>query len=253
MFLDKPSQWKELRERLLRQTVIGLDSEFYGVDFSEGQSCVNLATIDVWSVAISSGVCHPRRYHTAKGCVLPFDAIHYLHDVLVNPDIKKACHNSGVDRHAFLNAGVRVKGIVNTLSMARWIVPGRETYNLDDLSKDLLGSGKADSFQELFVRDKIELVNIPKKSKKCFCGLVGCRKRKFPHDTKIEVDIDNWVEKKTGKYIIPLYEVRPGHELWERYVKYAKVDAIRALELYDYLYRRGNDTKVEILWYENTD
>jgi DNA polymerase I-like protein with 3'-5' exonuclease and polymerase domains len=249
VFLDRKEQWLRLRENLLRQKVIGLDTEFEGVDFAKGDSCVNLAKVDVWSVAVSTGKWHPRGYHTAKGCVLPVDALDTLKDVLENPDITKALHNSNVDVHALYNLGVDLHGVVNTLSLARWVRPGRLTYNLDDLSRDYLGSGKAYSFKELFVVDDIQLVNKPKKVKLCMCGVEKCRKRTFPEHHKWEELQDNFVEKRVGKKVIPLHTVRPGHELWEKYVEYAKVDAVRALELYDFMILLGQKIEVDIPWY----
>ncbi len=251
MFLDTPERWKKLLAVLEKESVIGLDSEFEGVDFSSGQSCVNLAKIDVFSVAVLTSKWHPRGYHEAKGCVLPKEAIPYFKDVLENPKILKAAHNSNVDVHAFYNAGVDCQGVVNTLSLARWIRPGRLLYNLDDLCYDYLGVGKADSFKDIFVIDDIQMVNKPKKVKVCLCGVEKCRKRTYPEHHKWEELRDNFVEKKVGTKTIPLHTVRPGHELWERYVKYALVDAIRAVELYDFLVRLGERIEVDIPWYKN--
>lgn len=252
MFLDTPDKWKALAARLERETVIGADSEFEGVDFDNGDSCVNLAKIDVYSLAVLTQKWHPRGYHIAQGCVLPVESLPYLKPVLENPKITKAMHNSNVDVHAFYNHGIDVQGVVNTLSLARWIRPGRMTYNLDDLSKDYLGAGKAYSFKELFIINNIERINKPKKIKACMCGVKGCRKRSFPEHHKFEETTDNWVERKAGKSVIPLHTVRPGHELWEKYVKYALTDALRAVELYDYLVRLGNRIEVDIPWYKNT-
>lgn len=247
MYLETESKWVKLLNVLKTQKVIGLDSEFHGVDFSSGDSCVNLAKLDLWSVAVFSGEWSPRNYSKAKGASLPPEALPYFKEVLEDSSIIKVCHNSPVDFHCFKNAGVEVTNIVNTLSMARWIVPGRDTYNLDDLSIDYLGAGKSESFKSLFTGTRIIEVPVEKKIKVCICNEPGCRKRKFPHDNKWEQVVTSFKEKEES-FLIPIYTVRPGHELFERYRIYAEVDAVRALELYDYLLRRGTQL-VEIPWY----
>lgn len=250
MFLDTPDKWKRLIDVLNKEKVIGLDSEFEGVDFSKGDSCVNLAKIDVFSVAVLTKKWNPRGFLEAKGSVLPREAIPYFKELLENPKIFKAAHNSNVDVHAFYNEGVDCQGVVNTLSLARWIRPGRLTYNLEDLSQDYLGRGKTESFKDIFVIDDIQLVNKPKKVKVCLCGTPKCRKRTFPEHHKWEELQDNFVEKKVGTKIIPLHTVRPGNVLWERYVSYALTDAVRAIELYDFLVRLGERIEVDIPWYK---
>lgn len=250
MFLENQSDWDELVDVLLKQKYIGFDTEFEGVDFSKKESCVNNAKIDIWSIAIFNGKYHPRDYSMAEGCTLPVEAIPTLKPILESPNIYKVAHNSNVDRHAMKNHGVRMQGLINTLSFARWVLPGLESYTLENLCSEYLGVGKADSFDDIFGYDNLQWVNVPKKAKKCFCGKIGCRLRKPPHDTKIEITVDNLVQKKVGRSFIPLHSVRPDHPLWTRYEKYACVDSIRSLELFDYLYRYGNSKKAEIIWYK---
>lgn len=247
MFLATRDKWEKLATYLETQEVFGWDTEFEGVDFKDGLSCVNRAKIDLWSIAVFDGGFSPRGFNTAKGYVLPPEAVPTFKNVLENPDIKKPAHNSNVDAHCMYNVGVDVQGIVNTLTLARWLIPDRFTYGLDTLGEDYLGRGKTAKFQELFSEDIFETVNKPKPTRVCSCGVPKCMKR-IGHEKHVEL-IDNFVDKKIGTRIIPLHTVRPGHRLWEKYVDYAKVDAVIALELYDFF--STIDWNTEVCWYPN--
>ena len=256
MYLATEKEWKECADILSTQSAIGLDSEFTGVDFSLGQSCVNRAKIHVWSVAIQTDNLHPRGYHRAIGCVLPVSAIETFRPILENPSIVKAIHNAPVDVHAFYNSGVDIVGVVNTLSLCRWALPGRSRYNLDDICNSCLGSGKADSFNDICRIEKFrtEIKSKVVKSKVCMtCGdpAAGgfiCRRRKYPH-IRTEVEHITTEEKvyRDGWEYIDQHIIIPGHPLWERYEEYAMVDAVRAIEIYDFCNRV--DKQTEVLWY----
>jgi len=265
-YLAKESDWAKLADYIGRFHMgaytgpIGLDSEFEGVDFSSGDSCVNKADITVWSIGILTSELHPRGYNKAKGCVLPREALNYapLRRLLESDRIKVA-HNSNVDVHAFYNAGVDVQGIVNTLSLARWMLPGRLTYNLDDLGLDLLGHGKTESFNDIFRYPNMVTLERKTVTKHCACGVEGCRLRKdrFGPDgelvshQKFQVESVEQYEKQQGWNKISQYEIiekGPSHPLWDRYIAYAQRDAVVAVELYDYLLRMNKQT--ETPWYK---
>lgn len=260
MFLTKRSQWIGLVDYVRSQPeqLMGLDSEFEGVNFDAGDSCVNRADIVVFSVGVLTGQLHPRGYFRSVGSVLPVDALAepLVKELLEDPNVIKPAHNSNVDVHAFYNKGVDCKGVVNTLSFARWVFPGRLTYNLDDLGVDLLGEGKTESFFDLLRIPKYE--NIPKqkiaKKKACACGEVGCRKRKprdgVIHDKTPYEEIEEYViEKRVGWNFISQKEIIAdvNHPLRARYLAYAQRDATLAVSLYDYLRRQTIQT--EIPWY----
>ena len=245
MYLSTEAQWAGALERIERERVIGLDTEFYGVDFKEGHSCVNRAQVHVWSVAVLTGKMHPRGYRTATGAVLPREALPFFKGMLEDPAITKVAHNSNVDVHALYNAGIDTQGIVNTLSLSRWTLPGRQRYGLDVLCQELLGAGKADHFNDIFRFQRTTVETRWKDVTHCDCGVSGCRKRRGHMKTKVSEPYD--VEVKDGWGFIPLESVVPGHPLWERLVVYAEVDAVRALELHDRLIRSKQE--IEIPYY----
>lgn len=276
-WLDTEKEWDELVRILEKKRIFGLDSEFVGVDFKAGDSCVNKAEIHVWSVGVLTDQLHPRGYHVAKGAVLSRRALQYdpIRKLLEDPAILKPAHNSNVDVHAFYNAGVDVQGIINTLGLARWMFPGRKTFNLDDLGTDYLGVGKTESFDDLFRRPNMITVIKEKTVKVCDCGVEGCRKRKghvaddgtvITHN-KTEITVQEEVDKQQGWYyedqrivvpagyrvdgVIPVVDpTSPGHPLWERYEAYARRDATLAMSFYDFCMRQNKQT--EIPWYDNT-
>lgn len=246
-WLDKPAEWDEIVRIIRKKGLCGLDSEFTGVDFKNGDSCVNKAQIHVWSVAVLTDQIHPRGYRVARGAVLPRAALSYgpIVDLLQDPSILKPAHNSNVDVHAFYNAGVDVQGIINTLGLYRWMFPGRMTFNLDDIGTDYLGVGKTESFDDLFRYPNMITVLKDKKVKVCDCGEDKCRKRKG--HTKTEIVIQEEVDKQAGWAYADQSLVVPGHPLWERYEAYARRDAVLAASAYDYALRQIMMT--EIPWY----
>lgn len=245
-YVDTPEKWRKLAKYLETVEVFGWDTEFEGVDFGKGQSCVNRAKLDLWSVAVYDGGYSPRGFNTAKGYVLPPESLPYFKCVLENPAILKPAHNSNVDCHCMYNAGVDVQGVINTLTLYRWIAPGKFLYGIDVLGEEYLGKGKTEGFSDIFEEDVIGTVTKLVDVKVCSCGVAGCRKRKG-HEKSVEVGYE-YTEKVIGTRIIPLHEVRPGHHLWTRYVDYAARDAVLALELYDYA--STLDWNTEVVWYK---
>lgn len=263
-YLGTEKEWAELARYLTEDYAgpLGLDSEFEGVNFAEGDSCVNKADITVWSIACLSDILEPRGFFRAKGAVLPRAALQYPQLVkLLESSRTKVLHNSNVDVHAFFNAGVDLDGVVNSLSLARWMLPARLTYNLDDLGVDVLGHGKTESFNDLFRLPNIIQVEKTKKVRRCSCQADGCRLRKaryipeldcFVEHNKYETTEVEVVDKQDGWKFISQYEVireGPSHPLWDRYIAYAQRDAVLAVELYDYLCRLK--TLTEVPWYES--
>lgn len=257
-YLNTIADWKACVRVLEKQKAFGLDSEFEGVDFNKKESCVNKARIHVFSVGILTHSLNPRGFYNALGAVLPIKSLPYFKDVLENEEIVKAAHNSNVDIHAFYNCGVDVLGVVNTLSLARWCLPGRLLYNLDDVGTEILGAGKADNYNDMFrYADYIQVEKDVTKLK-CTCGSTKCKIKSdshqinffdIRHERNIKYIIRKLVKKKIWKYK-SLTEMNPEHPMWERYVNYARVDAVRAIELYDFLNRTR--TLTEIPWYDSS-
>lgn len=242
-YLGTEREWIKLRDYIGRTNApVGLDSEFAGVDFKAGQSCPGRARIHVWSIAVSTGEYGPRGILQSTGATLPSAAIPYFKDILENPKIVKYAHNSPVDVHAFYNSGVDVQGVVNTLSLARWVLPTRLSQSLDSLATDLLGAGKIISYKELV--SEPALVEVAKEVKYCACGVEGCRKRKG-HEKFVRIETEV-IEKGTVE--IPLESIVPGHRRWDLLVEYAGQDAVMAFALGEYLTGIAARKYIEVPW-----
>ena len=240
-YLQSETEWAELARYLTEDYVgpIGLDSEFEGVNFAEGDSCVNKADITVWSLAALGSILDPRGFLRASGAVLPRAALDFrpITQILTSQR-RKVLHNSNVDVHAFYNAGVDLDGVVNSLSLARWTLPGRLTYGLDDLGVDVLGHGKTESFADLFRYPNIIQVQKQKKVKRCSCQSEGCRLRKARYVPDLDIFVEHskyesveveTVDKHDGWGFVSQYSViaeGDKHPLWKRYIAYAQRDAV---------------------------
>lgn len=236
VYLDAPEQWNKLVKQIRKRGVMGLDTEFYGLDIRK-ESCVRRAKIHVWSVALRSNVFDARGYTAAAGFVLPASALLHtgLRGVLEDKSITKAVHNQPVDAHALFNHGIELRGGINTLNLARWCwpemnkVPG---YTLKSLMVTKLGRDIICTFKDLLSYTKFEPYVTYKKVKRNVysCGISGCRKRN--HHTKIvETDTIETVREKKLKEMYPLESIVPGHERWPLLVEYAAEDAVAALEI----------------------
>lgn len=245
-YLDKPSEWKRLIEFIYADvgehgiSPIGLDSEFIGVDFDDGNNCVGRSVLDVWSIAVLNGKLHPRGYECATGYVLPARALTAFKSLLEDENVTKAAHNSTVDIHTFFNAGVDVMGVVDTLHLCRFAYPGKFRYGLDILSKEFLDESKFMSFDDLCSVPRIVTKQI--QVKRCSCGENGCRKRKGHEKYFVTEDVD----VESGTTTIPISDIGVDDSRWKDKVEYAGQDAVLALELYDYTVR-----KLKRLKYEN--
>ncbi len=264
-------RWDKVADALFRQAdrgrAAGLDSEFYNVRIRE-QSCVARSKLHLWSVAVNRYplVLNPRGYYEADAAVLTADSLEHrrLREWLES-DAPKVVHNLPVDAHTFGNHGIVVGGAINTLARSRFCFPDRARgfpeppgFDLDGLGRDVLGLGKTEDGwvsedwwkkhgrpldPAIFVRILEEEVVKKVKAEVCSCGVVKCRKRKG-HDrpvTEVRETVRKW-----GGYI-PLEEVVPGHERWERACAYAARDSLVALYLNDRM-DRLMDGKIPFPW-----
>lgn len=241
-YLDTPEQWDKLVRQIDKRGVMGLDTEFYGLDIRK-ESCVRRAKIHVWSIALHSKVFDARGYTKAIGFVLPVRAIEHsgIRRILESKAIRKAVHNQPVDSHALRNHGVHLRGGINTLNLARWCwpemnkVPG---YTLKSLMTTKLGRDPVCTFKELISYEYFEPVVKYKQVKRNVysCGVDGCRKRNH-HTKTVEIETVESVREKRVRAVYPLEEINQGHPRWDLLVEYAGEDAIAALEMLELLER----------------
>lgn len=234
LYAETENDWKRVAVRLRAKGAFGLDSEFDGVDLRR-ESCVGRARIHVWSVAVTTGRLHPRGYYETAGVVLPAAALGCgeLVEVLTDPNITKYVHNLPVDSHALANHGIDLQGAINTLSMARWMLPGSPSFGLKDLMPRF-GRKPVGDFRELFRRPMKILKTRMHRERGCECGTEKCRKRSTGHKKwETAREVEEWIEK--GYEPIPLTEIVPGHPLWPVLLQYAGEDAMAALELVGWL------------------
>lgn len=245
-------EWERIGAAIRKAGICGLDTEFWGVDPSEG-SCYGPARIHLWSVAVfAGGAAHsPRGYRRGYGATLPASALGFtgFRDLLADPGVTKAVHNLPVDAHAFANHGITLRGAVNTLSSARWYWPelvpssGGPGFGLKALKQVLLGKPAGPSYKEVFTVPVERWKTRTKKVRRCICGTQGCKLRKG-HERYD--DIETWQESYIEDYFTPLTDVVPEHPLWEKAIEYAAEDAVDALELWDLC--RNQDTKRPMPW-----
>lgn len=236
---------------ILEQPVAGYDTEFYGCDITE-ESPVGKAVVDVFSIAVSTKQRHPLGYLIPRswifcGSLLRHEGVRaYLEDA----SRKKVAHNLSVDYHATGNAGVGLCGAQDTLNLARWVYPDRANlpkgnYDIDSLARWRVGFGKTEDFNQFlgFYVDEPYQEEVEKKW--CTeCMDFGCKKKKAPHDVKIPRATVVTRTKKVRHYE-HLPDIRPGHPKFERYLKYAAVDAELALILYQMMMIDGQAER----WY----
>ena len=236
-YLFRPEQWEVLAGVLADAGVIGLDTEFHGVDLEE-QHPIGRSRIHVWSVAVRTDRRSPLGFHRARGWCLPATALEHpaLRRVLEDPRVKKAVHNQGVDDHALFNHGVRLRGAINTLAYLRWKrpelinTPGR--FALKPTMVALLRREPVCTYKELVTYQEKEFRSTFRKVKRseCICGTEGCRLRKG-HPKAKTVDVVETVHEKWVDREYPLELIIPGHPRWDLLVRYAIDDAIAALEI----------------------
>lgn len=235
-YLDQPEQWDELSRRCTRAGIIGLDTEFYGIN-PKVESPVGKATIHVFSIALRTKQTSPLGYHKARGWVLPVAALEHpgLRAVLESGAVKKCSHNQPSEDHTLANHGVKLRGAINTLNLARWMFPQLVNdgyFGLKNLMSRLLGRKPVAEFIELVshVDEELRTSLKTRKVKICSCGEPGCRRRNGHTKTTetLEYQAQRVVKVKRS---YPLQEILPGHPRWGLLVEYAAEDAVAALEL----------------------
>lgn len=237
---------------ILKYPVVGYDSEFDQVDILH-ESCVAKSRLDVFSIAVPSGPLTGEGYRKTRTWVFDSPLIRYapIKAWLEDPDFTKCIHNAPVDVHTARNAGVSIKGYLNTLSLARWVYPWRAAlisgnFDLDSLAKWRIGHGKTQDFDEFLGYDAYEDYEDEFYKKRCLgCGEVGCRKRKAPHDAKEEVLVREVRQRKVRR-IRPLQMVRRNGEhadIFDQYIEYAAADADLAMIMYDMMMLDGKQER----------
>lgn len=249
----QPSEWALINDALVRAArnnePIGLDTEFDSVNIGE-ESPVGRSRIVCWSIAVYHGGVHPRGYRKAFGVTLPPEAIDYFAVWLQSHKLVKVLHNEPVDNHAFANQGVTLANTVNTLSLARWMWPGRATYDLKSLARDLLGIPETRGFVERFSRPAFVDVTKKESGKSCACGEPKCRKRKEPEHAKTQWERSMTQRVERGIELIPLAEIVAdrAHFKYEELGDYAAEDSEWALGVYSLAERDGQRLSYEVPW-----
>jgi hypothetical protein len=249
-----PADWRRVAEWVLAAAEagdpVGFDTEFAGVDIKHesvlAASGRPRAGVHVWSLGLLTKTISPRGNRKAMGVVLPGEALHHPHirGILTDPDIVKLAHNAPVDAHAVdVTAGYRPVSLVNTLSQARWVLPGlkeRGGFGLKNMMP-LVGREPFAEYKVLMkeiLRWEVGKVRV---RKVCSCGVEKCLKRKG-HTKSLE----EWTEYSMHEKVVPvdLFDVVPGHPLWLPLLVYAGEDAEAAPEIWDFLRRRGRKLTV---------
>lgn len=235
-YLSTPEQWDKLVRAIERRGVMGLDTEFYGLDIKK-ESTVHRAKIHVWSIAIRSKTFDARGYTKAVGFVLPVEALEHsgIRKILESRNILKAVHNQPVDAHALANHGVQLWGALNTLNLCRWVwpemnkVPG---YTLKSLMQTKLGRDPICTFKELVSYVYYEPVEKWKQVKRNVysCGRDSCRKRNC-HSKSVVLEKVSYIREYKRKSEYPLESIIPGHPRFNLLVDYSAEDAVAAIEL----------------------
>lgn len=229
-----------------------MDTETVGCD-PGSESPVDSARVVVFSVAIPDGVVCPRGFRAAEGFVLPADALgdRHIRAWLESEGHKKVAHNARYDRHALANAGVDLRGVVDTVDIYRLIVPGRERYGLKHLVPDLLGWSMFGDFNDVFSAPVYKTTVKRTKKKVCTAhGEADNANRKYCEVcgevmVTVEKEVVDVKEQKVRRRVslqevcqIPVlesgaFEIRPNEQpLWQTFVNYAGADAVGAAQLY---------------------
>jgi hypothetical protein len=246
-FLASEKQWDKLVAICRKAGVIGLDTEFYGLNVSK-ESCVGRARVHVWSVAVRTSRMGPRGHTLCRGWCLPAAALAHppVRELLEDKSVRKMVHNQPVDHHSLRNHGIRLRGAVNTLGLVKWArpdlinTPGR--FRLKTLMTTLLGREPVCSFDDVVSDTRTITVTKTKRvrTKGCECGAVKCRKRQGEHRKwSREEDIEVSREKQEA-FKWPLEDIVPGHPRWDLLVRYAIEDSVAALQIAELAYATPN-------------
>jgi hypothetical protein len=209
----------------------------------------------VWSLAVPTSELHPRGFRRAAGVTLPGEALTYgpLRGVLEDPDIVKPAHNAPHDWHAARNAGVHVRGLVDTLPWARVALPewaGFPGHGLKELARRLLGRDMTE-YKDVLSEPNVVPVTRTHRVTRCLVEGVPCWypapcRRRGAHKREVStVETTEYVTR--GTRLMPLESVVPGHPRHATLVGYAAQDAEAALELWQLLGRQ-TVAPVEVPW-----
>lgn len=246
-WIDTEAEAAKVIEYVKQFDHAGYDSEFEGVDLKT-QSCVGRSRLDVFSIAVPAGRLQPLGYSEPSSWIFEGGLIQCLgvKSYLEDGRFRKVIHNRPVDEHTARNAGVRIRGGLCTLNMARWVYPERANlprgnFDLDSLCRWRVGFGKTEDFDGLLGYDDYVpyTVEVPKKF--CVaCQSGDCRKKKPPHDIREERLVEVTRAKRVRK-IRELSSIRPDRnpELFARYLAYAAADAELASIIYQMMLRDG--------------
>lgn len=235
IWVDNRDDATRAMESIATHGHVGYDSEFDGVDITE-ESCVGKSKLDVFSIAIPTDQVHPLGFRLPRSWVFEGSLIQHppIKAFLESDSTIKCVHNLAVDSHTARNAGVRLRGGLDTLNMSRWVYPDRANlvsgnYDLDSICKWRVGFGKTENFDEFLGYWVDEPYTESVQKNFCLeCMDFGCRKKKPPHDQKSLQWTTVNRTKKVRRYE-ELKTLRPGHPKFERYVQYAAADAELAL------------------------
>lgn len=246
-WLNDPATWPKLAKRLRDAGEFGVDTETYGQP--DKTSPQHRARIHCWSVGVLYGSPGPRGYRQAAGAVLPRAALdcRELRDLLCDPGVPKWAHNAPHDIHALTNEGLQVSGIEDTLQWLRVACPGHENYGLKAAEQWALGLPDRPTFKQL-VTHQVDVVKVKRENHRgCICGKSPCRAR----TTSDWLDDDGvWrphlrVGWKTFHPVVKQVEARyevtdfvEGHPKWQQWIEYSLADAVRGIQLVDWLRSR---------------
>lgn len=255
-YLADPASWPKLAAILRAAGEFGLDTETYNQ--APKTSPQHRTKIQCWSIGVLGSERHPRGYRRAVGRVLPRAALDCpeLQAVLADPAVVKWAHNSPHDHHSLVNEGVTVANMVDSLQYARVAVPGQSTYGLKDMEVWALGYPTRPSF-----RETVAYVGEVRRVKRtvesgCVCGKKPCRARST---SDFVDDLGNWRSHTRVTWrrftstshpcaaSYPVESIQPGHPIWDTWVEYSLLDAVRGMELVDWI-RNRKPHRIEYPW-----
>lgn len=238
---------------------LGFDTEFYDVRVGK-ESTVARAKVHFASLAwLEPGArLHPRGYYIPCAAVVSRDVVvgcGPFRELFLDPRFCWYAHNAPVDAHSFKNEGIEIKRVVNTLTVARWVHPGRARaqyggggFTLDALAQDLLGQEKTDAYGDIFTERVEEWREVTRVTRHCGCGVLGCRLRSVKNGHSKYTREETLREPVYVEREVPLREVVPGHPLFERAKRYSAQDAVLAHCLAQVLLREMDRQERVVPW-----
>lgn len=251
-YVDDPAKWDRLADKLSQPAAwpLGVDSETYNQP--DKTSPQWRTRVHCWSLGVYTDRRHPRGYRVAQGVVLPASALEHagLRSLLERPEIPKLAHNAPHDYHSFVNEGVNVQGMEDTLQWSRVAMPSLWCgYGLKELEVHVLGKAPRPGFKDVTRLDYIKAVVKRNKERGCICGKKPCHAKGVSEwwdeaqgwwrlHTRVE-----WrrfsVEEQPAVRQRDVTEMVPGCPGWAEWWRYSLADAVGVLELADYLSNRA--------------